>query len=349
MRKTVCGLVAWMLLICMVACANVQEPETFGSEGVVESTELTLASQIPTTLTEQTVSPSEPSEIITEPTMTPTAPTEENETIPVTSEPTEPPEPENPVVNILLVGQDRRNQSESGRSDSIILVTFNKSNDTVTLTSFMRDALVQIPGYYADKLNHAYEYGGMSLLEQTLQLNYAVEADGTVLVDFSCFEQVIDTLGGVDITLTAEEANHLNAGNGWSLSAGKQKLNGEQALAYSRIRYIDNDYYRAERQRNVILSLVEQHKNLSVLEIVNLLQQVLPMVSTDMSSEEIMELVLDLVPMLSSCGFDEKQIPAPGTFSSGTIQIREGYKAWFQYDIDFPANRAILQEIFRVE
>lgn len=258
----------------------------------------------------------------------------------------QPDSPKGDIVNILLIGQDRRGGESRARSDSMILVTFNKSNATITLTSFMRDAYVQIPGYSNTKLNHAFQYGGMKLLNETLYVNFGVEVDGDVAVDFSQFQKVIDILGGVDITLTEKEAEYLNLGNKWSLSAGTNRLNGEQALAYSRIRHIDNDYYRAGRQRKVLTSLMNRYKSLSLFEAMSVLEQVLGYVSTNMDKSEILSYATELFPLIASYKMENQQIPAEGTFKGGNVQVRPGLKDWFQYNIDFAKNREILREIF---
>lgn len=267
-------------------------------------------------------------------------------TEPTDTQPTVPPEPEGDIVNILLIGQDRREGQGRCRSDSIILVTFNKSTGVISLTSFMRDAYVRIPGYSNYKINAAFQYGGMSLLNETLYTNYGVRVDGDIAVDFFQFKKLIDMLGGVEITLTQKEAEYMNIDSNWGLTAGTHILTGPQALKYSRIRYIDTDYRRAERQRTVLMSLVEKFKDLSVLEMLPILEEVLGMVQTNMSQSQIISLAKELFPMLSSSDFQQYQIPAKGTFKGGNVQVRPGLKGWFQYNIDFEANRRLLREIF---
>lgn len=255
------------------------------------------------------------------------------------------------VVNIMLVGQDRLPGQGRQRSDSMILVTFNKSKNTITLTSFMRDQYVKIPGYKNNKMNAAYAFGGMSLLNKTLETNFGVQVDGNVEVDFNNFQKLIDMLGGVDIKLTKKEANYLNDtykwdGTKWEVSSGTNRLNGEQALAYSRIRKLDSDYRRAERQRNVISSLIQRYKNLPVTEMVALLEDVLPLVTTNMSKSEIVGYAMELAPMLAGAEMETMRIPVDGTFRQGNVRVRAGLAAWFQYDIDFATNRKVLREIF---
>lgn len=253
------------------------------------------------------------------------------------------------LVNILLVGQDRREGEGRQRSDSMILVTFNKSTQTVTLTSFMRDQYVQIPGYKPNKLNAAYQLGGMKLLSSTLLTNFGVTVDGVVEVDFGGFQDLIDLLGGVKISLTKAEAEHLNVTRGWNLSAGKNTLNGEQALAYSRIRKIDSDYRRAERQRKVVTALIDAYKNQPITSILGMLDDILPLVTTNLTNNQIMNYAVDLFPMLSGAELNTMRIPVDGTFSQGYVKVREGLVNWFQYNIDFSANRRALNEIFEKE
>ena len=270
---------------------------------------------------------------------------EELPTLPEATEPADTVNWDN-VINIMLVGQDRRPGQGRQRSDSMILATFNKSKGTITLTSFMRDQYVQIPGYKNNKMNAAYAFGGMSLLNQTLEVNFGVKVDGNVEVDFNSFEKLIDRLGGVDISLTKKEAEYMTAGTRWDFSAGVNHLNGEQALIYSRIREIDSDYRRAQRQRNVISSLIRRYQELPITEMVTMLEDVLPLVKTNMSKGEIIDYAFELAPMLAGAKIETLRIPVDGTFRGGIARVRPGLAAWFQYDIDFAANRKVLQDLF---
>lgn len=267
-------------------------------------------------------------------------------TPPTQPQPTEPSVYGDHLVNILLVGQDRRPGEGRQRSDSMILVSFNKSTDTITLTSFMRDQYVQIPGYKPNKLNAAYQFGGMNLLCQTLAKNFGVQVDGVVEVDFSGFEDIIDLLGGVDITMTQKEVDYFNTFTDWNLVAGENHLSGEQALAYARLREIDTDYRRAERQRKVLAALIEAYKSQPLTQLLGLLDDILPMITTNMSNAEILGYATDLFPMLSGSQLETLRIPQEGTYDSGKVEVRDGFTAWFQYNIDFAANRKLLYEVF---
>lgn len=263
--------------------------------------------------------------------------------------PSEPPKPvEKPkhVINILLIGQDKTTSGVRARSDSMILVTFNTHAKTVTFTSFMRDAYVQIPGYASNKLNHAYQYGGMKLLNQTLKLNYGVEIDGDIEINFSSFKTIIDMLGGVEVSLTEKEIRYINEFTDWGLKVGKNRLNGEQALVYARLREIDSDYQRSERQRAVLMALVNAYKDQDPMVMLDMLDDIMSKVTTNMTNEQMWEYGYKVVWMLSGARYGSQRIPVDGTFSQGNVQVRPGLKAWFQYNIDFEANREILRRIF---
>lgn len=244
------------------------------------------------------------------------------------------------IVNILLVGQDARPGEGRARSDAMILCTFNKANKTLTLTSFLRDSYVNIPGYYATKLNAAYAAGGFKLLDATLKENFGLNIDGNVEVNFTRFSEVVEVLGGVDIELTQREADHLNKGSGyaWSLTAGVNHLNGEQALAYARIRALDDDWGRTNRQRNVITAAVEQVRNCSLAQLNTLLTQILPLITTDMTDSEIIGYVADLFPMLAGCEIVTQHVPADGTWYYATID----YQSMIVLDLE--QNRQFLQD-----
>lgn len=225
------------------------------------------------------------------------------------------------IVNILLIGQDRREGEGRARSDSMILCTFNKKTKQLIMTSFLRDLYVQIPGYSSNRMNAAYAAGGMLLLDQTLEKNFGLYIDGNVEVDFTQFADIVDLLGGVEIELRQDEANLINQETGSTLSQGIQRLNGEQALAYARIRKLDadGDFSRTSRQRKVMSALVEAYRHSSLTTILSLLNQILPMITTDMNKLEILGYALELFPMLSGAEIISQRVPADGTYSNKMI------------------------------
>lgn len=252
------------------------------------------------------------------------------------------------VINILLIGQDRTpNQKNRQRSDAMILVTVNKVKNTITLTSLMRDTYVQIPGKKDNRLNASFAFGGIKLLNETIKKNFGVIIDGNIVVDFASFEKVIDVLGGVDVKLTKTEANYLNKRPevvDQDLVAGVNRLDGNQALQYSRIRKLSGgEFGRTERQRKVLKSIMNEVKDQSLSKINNLLNELLPLVSTDMEDSEIFDYAFELLPMLSDLTVETKRIPADGAYKQANI----GGKAVIVPNLE--KNRQVLQEIMSVE
>ena len=227
------------------------------------------------------------------------------------------------VVNILLIGQDRRPGETRARSDAMILCTFNTRNNTLTMTSFLRDLWVQIPGYQDNKLNAAYAAGGMKLLQKTLEHNFGIHIDGNVEVDFNRFVQIVDLLGGVEIELRSDEARYLNrALDTQKLTAGVQTLTGKQVLYYCRIRSLDSnaDFSRTNRQRKVLDALVRKYRAAGITKTLSLLDDILPMLTTDMTRMQIMGYAYELLPKLASAQIVSQRIPADGTFTTPVIR-----------------------------
>ena len=243
------------------------------------------------------------------------------------------------IINIMLVGQDRRPGESRTRSDVMILCTINKKTKELTMTSFMRDLYVEIPGYGGDKMNHSYAYGGMKLLDKTMQNNFGVKIDGNVEVDFDGFTDIIDLMGGVDIYLSNSEANHL-VYNGFSAVKGMNHLSGEAALMYTRNRSVGNgDFTRTERQRKVLGALFEKCRGMSLSQLQKLMEKVLPMITTDMTNRQILDYLTDLVPMLGDMQVNTNRIPADDTYKYASIRNMSVLLP------DLEANRAILNEI----
>ena len=243
------------------------------------------------------------------------------------------------IVNILLIGQDRRPGEGRQRSDVMLLCTVNTKTKELTLTSFMRDMYVPIPGYDDNRINACYAFAGMKLLNKCLEQNFAIHVDGNIEVDFDGFKGIIDLMGGVDIYLSNSEANSLIA-QGYAANAGMCHLNGEAALAYSRNRSIGNgDFSRTERQRKVINALLEKCKGMSVSQLNGLMEQALPMITTDLSTREMLNYITQLVPMLSGMKVSTQQIPADDTFKYAYIRNMSVLVP------DLAKNREIMQNI----
>lgn len=234
------------------------------------------------------------------------------------------------IKSILLIGQDKQGDQTRQRSDSMILATLDKDQGTISLTSFMRDLYVAIPGYSSTRINAAYAYGGMELLDETLEENFGVQIDGNVEVDFEVFKVLVDKVGGIDLELTQAEADYICGRDqsvlypqplrtDWDLQEGVNHLDGEQALIHARNRSIGNsDYRRTERQQDVLKAAFAKIKDLNVLEIGGLVKDVLPLVTTDLSLWDMTGYAMDVM----SIGTDEIQsyrIPEDGSYTPQTI------------------------------
>ena len=244
------------------------------------------------------------------------------------------------LVNILLIGQDRRPGESRARSDTMILCTFNKHTKTLTMTSFLRDLYVEIPGYQDNRINAAYAAGGMSLLNETLKENFGIHIDGNIEVDFNQFAQIVDLLGGVTMELRQDEADVINRDAPGTVSAGTQLLTGQQALAYARIRSLDadGDFSRSNRQRKVISALLDSYKNASLSTVLTLLDDSLPMITTDMNDVKIIAYATELFPMLSGADIVSQRIPADGSYSGKMINGMSVLVA------DMEASRQLLED-----
>ena len=220
------------------------------------------------------------------------------------------------LVNILLIGQDRREGEGRQRSDAMILCSFNPETNKLSMISFLRDLYIQIPGYEDNRLNAAYAYGGFDLLKETLALNFGITVDGCLESDFEGFEKIIDTVGGVDIELTAKETEIVGDG----ASEGLCTLNGEQALTYARIRKIDSDFQRTARQRKIMGAVFEKAKTYSLTELTMFFSEILPLMATDMTEDEIMTLALTLAYSFSEIEISSYIVPTEGTYKNTMIR-----------------------------
>ena len=225
-------------------------------------------------------------------------------------------------INILLIGQDRREEDSISRADSILLCTFHPDSRKVIMTSFLRDLYIPIPGYEANRLNAAYANGGKKLLRQTLEESFDISIHGCVDVDFSQFAQVLDILGGVTVDLRQDEADAINDAVPGTLKEGSQLLNGNQALAYTRIRNLDSDgdFSRTNRQRKVISSLLSSYREAGLFTVLSVISEVLPLLSTDMDRKTVVSTVLQLLPMLSECRVVSQSVPAEGMYRYSTVR-----------------------------
>ncbi len=237
------------------------------------------------------------------------------------------------IQNILLIGSDTRGNEQYGRSDSMMIMSINKSTKQVKVTSLMRDMYVKIPGFQDNRINVAYANGGPKLLIETIQDNFRVKIDNYVRVNFSSFQKLIDLVGGVQITLTQAEAKELNnhystyfgeastkqTGSRVTFRAGTMTLNGTCALAYSRIRHIDSDFGRTQRQRNVLTSLMSSVKHSNILTIMNVANEILPLIQTDIPRDQILGFANDATALTSQT-LQQCHLPADNAYKSESIR-----------------------------
>lgn len=258
---------------------------------------------------------------------------------------------EDGVKNILLIGNDSRSADESGRSDAMILVSISSRTNSIHLTSLLRDIYVDIPGHDGNRLNAAYAYGGPELLMKTLEENFDIEVNRYMLVNFQAFANLVDAVGGVNLELTNEEVQYINGylveynqlegraeGTDYldaSLS-GSIHLNGPQALAYCRNRYIGTDFARTERQRKVISAAIKNAPLALVTNGSELITGVMSNITTNMTKTELSGLMMQ-APFMLTYDMVSGSIPQDGTYSNATI------RGMSVLEVDFEANKQYIQ------
>ena len=258
------------------------------------------------------------------------------------------------VSNVLLIGTDSRDLSqERGRSDSMILASINKKTRELTLTSFLRDSYVYIDDEYGyGKLNAAYSYGGAGLLMDTIESNYGVRIDDYILISFAACANVIDAVGGVKLDLSDEEADAVNEilisevnelmgddrNDDLLDGGGEQKLDGKQALSYSRIRYVGNaDFERASRQRTVMTQVLKKAA-VNPVAMARIFVTALPELSTNLSVGKSYGYTLRAPFLLIGYQLKTQQIPADDTFYGDDVDGESVLR------VDCDANRQVLKD-----
>lgn len=231
-------------------------------------------------------------------------------------------------MNILLLGSDSYTTKEQQRTDSMIILSINMSTAEIKMTSLMRDTWIKIPGKSSSrKLTELCAVGGPEMTIQAINENFGMNISKYALISMAGIAEVIDLLGGVELDVTEAERKALNKGL-FDLSglSGMEKLeesgenvhlNGNQATAYARIRKIDSDYVRTERQRTVLLAMAEKIKNgASPATLLTIVDTLLGYVDTNLSLVELMSLAsVGLTSDLSNV--QQLRLPVDGTFESG--------------------------------
>jgi LCP family protein required for cell wall assembly len=195
-------------------------------------------------------------------------------------------------INIMLLGSDQRPYESGLRTDTMILLTLNPDEGTAHLTSFPRDLYVYIPGYTVQRMNTAFWYGGFDSLAMTMEYNFGVRPDYYVLINLWSFEEVIDSLGGIDVEIGKDLCDHRDSYGTYCVYAGTQHMHGETTLWYVRSRYSTNDLDRNRRQQEVLVGVFKTLISLNGLSRAGELYQIYQdNVTTDMSFEAMAELL----------------------------------------------------------
>lgn len=244
------------------------------------------------------------------------------------------------VKNIALLGIDSRKDNDSGRSDAVLILTIDKQHKKIKLTSIARDSYVQIDGHSQDKLTHAYAYGKSELAVKTLNKNFDLEITDYVTVNFFGFARIIDYIGGVTIDVDQKEMNNLNSTiipeiNKKGLpcekikKTGKQLLTGAQAMCYSRIRKVDSDIMRGNRQKEVLSAMFDKVKSMNITKLPALTEMILSECKTSLSTNDIMS--MGMWAVAASPEIVNLSIPNDNIKSSGQI-IRGVW--YYVYDLE---------------
>lgn len=251
------------------------------------------------------------------------------------------------VVNILLIGNDSRENGEDGRSDAMILLSVSDKTKSIYMTSILRDIYVDIPGHEGNRLNAAYAFGGPGLLMETIEQNFDIDVNRYVLVNFEAFAALVDAVNGVDLELSGQEIEYVNAylaeynmltnraeGTDYmdTGASGMVHLNGPQALAYIRNRYIGTDFGRTERQRKVLGAVIEKLPMAVLAGPEKIVDGILPNLTTNLTKGECFALSLQAGKFLL---YENGQgsIPVEGTYNPADI------RGMAVLEIDFEKNK----------
>ena len=233
------------------------------------------------------------------------------------------------IMNILLLGTDEKlaYTHDIGRSDCVMLVSLNHRTGDMKLISFERGIMVDVPpelaeGRTQDLLTHAYHWCGVDFMVETIEKLFDVPIDGYAQVDFYEFIDVIDAIGGIDMDIEYMEAIMMNHGEPVTTNAhmllGRNHLDGHDAMVYCRLRSPDDDWGRQERQRKTILAVMEKLKTLNLKEAVSLMDQIVPLVHTNLSASSCASIVLHAKRFLNGT-IEQLQVPEKNQNPDGSI------------------------------
>ena len=242
------------------------------------------------------------------------------------------------IENILLIGLDGTNDKFPKRSDTMIILTIDKLNKSLKLTSLARDTLVKIPGRGEEKLTHAYAYGQAELLMQTINENFDLDIKDYAVVNFKSFIDIVDIIGGVDINVNEKEIHHLNEvinecygvnhedtkNIEYITSSGNHNLNGYQALAYARIRKLDTIYKRDERQRLILTNIAHKLSDVSISKYPQIAKSILRHIKVNIAFNKIIDLAF-IAHELASYDISQLEFPISEYREEGRIGEKGTY------------------------
>jgi polyisoprenyl-teichoic acid--peptidoglycan teichoic acid transferase len=242
------------------------------------------------------------------------------------------------VVNILVLGLDTRTPGGNGRSDMNMIVSIDHTNKTIKLVSILRDTLVPIEGHDWNRLNSAYAFGGPGLTINTINDAYKMDIQRYIKIDFFAIKDIIDAVGGVDIIVKQSEIDYLHTyGYKVSNGAGVKHMDGNLALEYARIRKIDGDFQRTQRQRNVLTAALAKVRAMGVVQAIDLMTTLLPQVKTNIDTNDAIDLAKEVIAMK---GKEMKQMALP--VLNGFTDKK--YKGMSILSVDFDKNSKALRD-----
>ncbi|NLK28525.1 MAG: hypothetical protein GX306_09325 [Clostridiales bacterium] len=247
------------------------------------------------------------------------------------------------VTNYLIFGIEEIGGAKN--TDSMMIASINTKDDTIKLTSLLRDSYVEIEGYKANKLNSAYSKGGAKLLVDTVEKNYKIKIDGYASVNFESFEKIVDLLGGVTIELGKEEAEYLNKTNYISkkkyrnVKPGVNKLNGNQLMGYCRVRKVktlggaNNDYGRVVRQQRALKAIFDSYKTTNIFKLFDITKECLGYVNTNLTEKQI-ALAMESIVENKILTMDTFRIPVDGAFEAPKRYNGIGYPIVLDWEVN---------------
>ena len=241
------------------------------------------------------------------------------------------------VKNILLIGVDRRNEDETSRSDTMLLLSINTETKKILLTSFMRDSYVHIPGHKDAKLNAACTWGGAQLVMDTIEYNFNIKIDSYMLIDFAIFENVVDGLDGIEVEVTEKEAKYMrDAVHLSDIEAGTHvELDGKEALWYCRIRKLDSDFMRTKRQRKVMTAIIDKCAKTNPLKMYDIISSVIDEVETDMSPAALTGVAINGLLRYLHYDIEQGSVPQKGTWENAKINGQSVLRIDIGENIDY--------------